>query len=359
MNELLSLEIKSEIWKIRFRYNTVKGLIWVDNYNGIVITSRIRLARNLKNYKFPSQMTIEEAQNVIQDAYDVINRNKLNYNLSYMKDLSELDKNLLIEKHLISPALAENKNEGAFLLSHDNNVSIMINEEDHLRIQTIGSGMCLNECWNKSNEIDDILEENLQYAFDMQLGYITSCPTNIGTGMRASVMLHLPALSITNQIDKLLYGVSQLGVAVRGVYGEGTKSMGYLYQISNQGTLGASEETLIEKISQIVMQIVDKEKKIREQLFKNNYDELEDEIYRAYGLLTNARSMSTDEAMKLISYLKLGKEMGIIEYANDKDLYDIMIKIQPNNLLNDANKEMAVKERDRIRAELIRNELLN
>lgn len=331
----------------------------MDNEKEIVITSRIRLARNLKNYKFPSKMTIEEANSIIQNTYDVINDKNLNFNLSYMKDLSELDKNLLIEKHLISPALAENKIEGAFLLSPDNNVSIMINEEDHLRIQTIGSGMCLNECFETSNNIDDILEEKLQYAFDRELGYITSCPTNIGTGMRASVMLHLPALSIANQIDKLLYGVSQLGVAVRGVYGEGTKSMGYLYQISNQGTLGASEETLIEKITQIVMQIVDKEKRIREQLIKNNFDELEDEIYRAYGLLTNARSMVTEEAMKLLSYLKLGKEMGMIDTVKNKDIYELMIKIQPNNLLYVANEEITVKERDIKRAELIRNELLS
>jgi len=332
-------------------------LIVLDKEKEIVITSRIRLARNLKNYKFPTKMTDEEANSIITNANDVINGSGLNFSLSYMKDLTELAKNVLIEKHLISPALAENKNEGAYLLSPDNKISIMINEEDHFRIQTIGSGMCLKECWDTSNKIDDILEEKLEYAFDRHLGYITSCPTNIGTGMRASVMLHLPALSITNQIDRLLYGVCQLGVAVRGVYGEGTKSMGYLYQISNQGTLGASEETLIEKITQIVMQIVEKEKNIREQLKNNNVDELEDEIYRAYGLLTNARSMSTDEAMKLISYLKLGKEIGMMESVQNKDLYELMIKIQPNNILSFANKEISVKERDVKRAELIRNEL--
>ncbi len=326
--------------------------------NEIVITSRIRLARNIKNYKFPNRMTREEAENVIQNTYDVIKDNNLNYNLSYMRDLTELDKNLLVERHLISPALAENKEDGAFLLSPDNKVSILINEEDHLRIQTIGSGLCLDECWDRSNRLDDILEEKLQYAFDKELGYITSCPTNIGTGMRASVMLHLPALSITTQIEKLLYGVSQLGVAVRGVYGEGTKSMGYLYQISNQGTLGSSEETLIEKMNQIVMQMVDKEVQIREQLAKNNFDDLEDEIFRAYGLLTNARSITTDEAMKLISYVKLGKEMDIIEYGDKKDLYELMIKIQPNNLLHIAGSEITVKERDKLRADIIRNEFM-
>lgn len=328
------------------------------NDKDIVITSRIRLARNLKNHKFPVRMSSDESNTIISNTNEAIKSSGLNFKLIYMNDLSEVDKNVLIEKHLISPALAENKHGGAILLSEDNKISIMINEEDHLRIQIIGSGMCLNECWEVANKVDDVLEEYLDYAFDKELGYITSCPTNIGTGMRASVMLHLPALSITSQTDKLLYGVSQLGVAVRGVYGEGTKSIGYLYQISNQGTLGASEKTLIEKIEQIVWQIVDKEKRVREHMLKNNVDELEDEIYRAYGILTNARTIVADEAMKLLSYLKLGKEMDLIGKVKDKNLYELMIKIQPNSLISTINKDMTIKERDKKRAELIRNELL-
>jgi protein arginine kinase len=325
----------------------------------IVMTSRIRLARNLKNYKFPTKMTSEEATRIINNTKDAINSNisSLNYSLLYIKDLSDIEKNVLIEKHLISPALAENKDRSALLLSSNEKNSIMINEEDHIRIQILGSGMCLNECWEKGTVIDDKLEENLDFAFDRELGYITSCPTNIGTGMRASVMLHLPALSITNQIDKLLYAISQLGVAVRGVYGEGTKSMGHLYQISNQGTLGASEEKLIEKITQIVAQIIQKEKATRELLTKNNREEIEDEIYRAFGLLSYARSMSTDEAMKLISFVKLGREIGVVEGLKNIDLYDLMVKVQPNNLLATIKGELTVKERDIKRAEFIRNVL--
>jgi protein arginine kinase len=325
----------------------------------IVMTSRIRLARNLKNYKFPTKMTDEEANMIIYDTNNAINSDTLSmdYNLLYMKDLSDVDKNVLIEKHLISPALAGRKDRGALLLSKDERNSVMINEEDHIRIQTLGSGMCLSECWEKGTKIDDVLEEKLDFAFDRELGYITSCPTNIGTGMRASVMLHLPALSITNQIDKLLYAISQLGVAVRGVYGEGTKSMGHLYQVSNQGTLGASEEKLIEKITQIVVQIIQKDKAIRELLIKNNKEEIEDEIFRAFGLLSYARSISTDEAMKLVSYVKLGREIGIIEGLKNKNLYELMVKIQPNNLLYALNSDITVKQRDIKRAELIRNEL--
>lgn len=325
----------------------------------IVITSRIRLARNLKNHRFPVKMNQEEAEKVIQEVNNAISRINLNYNLTYMKDLSDIQKNALIENHLISPALAEKKDRAAFLLSPDKKISIMLNEEDHIRIQTLDKGMSLKECWNLSNKIDDVIEEAVDYAFDTELGYVTSCPTNIGTGMRASVMIHLPALSITNQIEKLLYGVSQLGVAVRGVYGEGTKSLGHLYQISNQGTLGASEETLIDKITQIVKQIVEKEEKTREHLKKNNFDQLEDEFYRAYGLLTNARKMTTEEAMKLISLIKLGRDMEMISVAGNKDLYELMTRIQPSNLSSFADKELLPKEIDNRRAEIIRNELLS
>ena len=324
--------------------------------NDIVITSRIRLARNLKNYKFPIYMTESESNSVINEIYNAISKHE-NYKLTYMKDLSDVKKNSLIENHIISPALANKRNEGAFLLSPDGKTSVMINEEDHIRIQTIEDGLSLKECWKLSNEVDDIIEESVDYAFDRELGYITACPTNIGTGMRASVMLHLPALSITNQIDKLLYGVSQLGVAVRGVYGEGTKSIGHLYQISNQGTLGASEETLIDKINQIVMQIIDKEKNTREHLMKNNYDDLEDDFYRAYGLLTNARKMTVDEAMKLLSLIKLGSEMGITPMVKGKNIYQLMIWIQPNNI-STIDTELSPKDRDKKRAEIIRRELL-
>jgi len=324
--------------------------------NDIVITSRIRLARNLKNYKFPIYMTESESNSVINEIYNAVSKHE-NYKLTYMKDLSDVKKNSLIENHVISPALANKRNEGAFLLSPDGKTSVMINEEDHMRIQTIEDGLSLKECWKLSNEVDDIIEESVDYAFDRELGYITACPTNIGTGMRASVMLHLPALSITNQIDKLLYGVSQLGVAVRGVYGEGTKSIGHLYQISNQGTLGASEETLIDKINQIVMQIIDKEKNTREHLMKNNYDDLEDDFCRAYGLLTNARKMTVDEAMKLLSLIKLGSEMGITPMVKGKNIYQLMIWIQPNNI-STIDAELSPKDRDKKRAEIIRRELL-
>lgn len=325
----------------------------------IVITSRIRLARNFKNYKFPMKMDMEEARTIIKDTNSAFERCNIPYKLSHMADLSNINKNILIENHLISPALVRNKDVGACILSDNLKLSILINEEDHIRIQVFEDGLSLNKCWDFANKVDDILEETIDYDFDNDLGYITSCPTNIGTGMRASVMLHLPALSITNQVDKFMFGVSQLGVAVRGVYGEGTKSLGHLYQISNQGTLGASEETLIEKISQVVNQIVNKEKMTRDHIKKNNIFDLEDEVYRAYGLLTNARSMTTEEAMKLLSYVKLGKEMSIMyDKMENKNIYDLMVKIQPNNILSIEEKPLMERERDIKRAKIIRDELI-
>lgn len=325
----------------------------------IVITSRIRLARNFKNYKFPMKMDMEEARTIIKDTNSAFERCNIPYKLSHMADLSNINKNILIENHLISPALVINKDVGACILSDNLKLSILINEEDHIRIQVFEDGLSLNKCWDFANKVDDILEETIDYDFDNDLGYITSCPTNIGTGMRASVMLHLPALSITNQVDKFMFGVSQLGVAVRGVYGEGTKSLGHLYQISNQGTLGASEETLIEKISQVVNQIVNKEKMTRDHIKKNNIFDLEDEVYRAYGLLTNARSMTTEEAMKLLSYVKLGKEMSIMyDKMENKNIYDLMVKIQPNNILSIEEKPLMERERDIKRAKIIRDELI-
>lgn len=326
--------------------------------NDIVITSRIRLARNLKNYRFPIKMDQEESEKVVNEVNNAIGKTNMNYKLTYLKDLSDIQKSTLIENHLISPALTEKNDRGAFLLSPDKKVSIMLNEEDHIRIQTLDKGMSLKECYDLSSKIDDVIEETVDYAFDKELGYVTACPTNIGTGMRASIMVHLPALSITNQIEKLLYGVSQLGVAVRGVYGEGTKSMGHLYQISNQGTLGVSEETIIDKITQIVNQIAEKEMKTREHIKKNNFDEIEDDFYRAYGVLTNARKISAEEAMKLLSLVKLGREMEMINIPKDTDFYELMTKIQPSNIISLAGKELTPNERDKKRAEIIKSELL-
>ena len=329
--------------------------------NDIVISSRIRLARNLRDSKFSTKISQEEAYKVIEAVKNVVENNevtsKLEFELKYLKDIADIEQNILVEQHIISPQLLKNKSKAAFMISKDKSITIMINEEDHLRIQVLNSGLNLEECLKTANLIDDILEESLDYAYDKDLGFITSCPTNIGTGLRASTMLHLPALSMTNQLEKLLLAISQIGVAVRGVYGEGTKSMGNLYQISNQGTLGAQEETLVERIKQITMQLVEKENSTREHLLNNNRILIENEVYRAYGILKNARIIDTQEAMKLLSVVKMGIEMGILEGMDAKNIDNLMTKVQANNIQMMLDEGFTKNERNFKRAQILRDEV--
>lgn len=332
-----------------------------NKFDNIVISSRIRLARNLKNKKFNNKISQEEAYEIVDDVKNVIENNEITsqmgFKLYYLKDMPEIEQKILIEKRVISPQMVKNKDKSAFFVSEDKKITIMLNEEDHIRIQVLDDKMCLNKCLDLSNKIDDILEEKLDYAFDNQLGYLTSCPTNIGTGMRASTMLHLPALAMTNQLEKILLAISQIGVAVRGVYGEGTKSMGNIYQISNQGTLGAQEETLIERIRQITAQIVEKENDTRNKLLQNSRIYIEDEVYRAYGLLKNARIIQVQEAMRHLSMLKMGIEMGILDIMNSKEIDRIMITIQENSVKKLLGDSSSIKDGFLKRAEILRSEI--
>lgn len=327
--------------------------------NKIVVSSRIRLARNLRGSKFSAKIKQDEAYKIIDDIKSVIEKNeitsRLGFELTYLQNISEIEQNILVEQHIISPQLIKNKNQAAFMLNKDKDIIIMINEEDHLRIQVLKPGLNLEEGLKTANMIDDILEESLDYAYDKTLGYITSCPTNLGTGLRASTMLHLPALSITNQLEKILLSISEIGVAVRGVYGEGTKPMGNLYQISNQGTLGASEETLVERIKQISLQLVKKENTVRRVLLKYSKIFLENEVFRAYGILKNARMIDTYEAMKLLSVVKLGIETEILE--SQKGVDELITKIQDNNISMLLEDELEQKTREIKRAEILREEL--
>lgn len=337
---------------------------WLDDIGverDIVISSRIRLARNLKSYKFPITLDKNEASEIALDVKKAVEKSNnaeiVNSKFFFVKDIPAIERNVLIEKHLISPELSNKSDISGVVLSNDEKVTIMINEEDHIRLQILGSGLCLDECWKTSSEIDDDLEENLEYAFDDNVGYITSCPTNLGTGMRASVMLHLPALSLTNQTDKILFAASQLGIAVRGVYGEGTKSMGNLYQLSNQSTLGLSEEKIIDRINKITIQIIDKEKATRKALLENNKIALEDKILRSLGILKNAKIITTEEAMKLISNVKLGIELDLIKNITSSQLDILTIEVQPSNIQRVTNEELTENERDIKRAEIINKKI--
>ncbi|MGF7401313.1 protein arginine kinase [Thermoanaerobacterium thermosaccharolyticum] len=327
-----------------------------DHDNDVVISSRIRLARNLSDIPFPSVMTESEADKVkelvkkaIFDSKTILSTQFSEYD---MKKITPLERQSLVERHLISPDLAQNTKNGSALIKNDGTISILINEEDHLRIQTIFNGLNLKEAWDLADKIDDLIEENLSYAFNEKLGYLTACPTNVGTGIRASVMVHLPALTITGQIGNILNSVSKIGIAVRGMYGEGTQSLGDIYQISNQVTLGQSEIEIIENLEGIVKQIINNERKAREDLYKRRKVQIEDRIGRAYGLLTNAKVMSTQEFMRLISDVRLGAVLHIINIDIQK-IDEITTHIQPGNLQKIIGKQLEPYERDVKRAEYV------
>lgn len=318
----------------------------------IVFSSRIRLARNLEKYPFPNRASKEEKKAVITEVREAISSIE-DYKLHYieMVDLPELERELLVEKHLISPVHAiDGPGKGVFIDDNEN-ISIMVNEEDHIRLQVLTAGSQLKEAWNIANELDDKLEDKLDIAFSKKWGYLTACPTNLGTGLRVSVMVHLPALNLTNNIGRMLTAVSQLGLAVRGLYGEGSESIGHLYQISNQVTLGHSEKDIMENLGTVTQEVINQERKAREALQKDI--KVIDNIKRSYGILKYAHQLSSDEAMRLLSNVKLGIDMGIIDYVDDKVLRELMILIRPAHIQKMHGKELAALERDIKRAELI------
>jgi protein arginine kinase len=328
--------------------------------NNIVLSSRVRLARNLNNVPFPAMLTKESGYGVIEKIYDDEMKNSVfkGYKFYDMQDTGFVDRYALVERHLISPNLAAQSSIGAVLISNDEDVSIMLNEEDHIRIQAVLPGLQIKEAWNIASSIDDQIESKVDYAFDDRLGYLTSCPTNVGTGIRASVMIHLPGLNLSANINKILQAVMQVGLTIRGLYGEGTEFIGNIFQISNQITLGRSEEETVDNITGITEQILNKEKEARGLLFDNNRIMLEDKVWRAWGLMTNARSISGQESMKLLSDIRLGIDMGILKSIPISVLNKIMVDTNNASLQKQAAKELNTPERDILRAEEIRKLLM-
>ncbi|GLY12814.1 protein arginine kinase [Bacillus badius] len=332
---------------------------WMSNegpHSDIVLSSRVRLARNLADYHFPLFLKANEAKDMtvqisegVQDGYQL---ERLE-----MEQLSPLQKRVLVEKHLISPYLADNAAYGAVLLSESEDISIMINEEDHIRIQCLAPGLQLKEVLEKANELDDAIEGKVKYAFDEQRGYLTSCPTNVGTGLRASVMIHLPGLVLTQQLSRIIPAISQLGFVVRGIYGEGSEALGNIFQISNQLTLGKSEADIVDDLISIVHQIIAHEKSAREVLANTSSIRLEDKVFRSYGVLTNSRIIETKEAAQCLSDVRLGIDIGYIRNISRSILNELMILTQPGFLQQYAGGPLHPEERDIRRAALIRERL--
>ncbi|MCR1898715.1 protein arginine kinase [Irregularibacter muris] len=328
--------------------------------NDIVISSRIRLARNILGKVMPTFMQEEQAKEVIQSIHEAILYSNSaiahEFELIEMDKISSLERQVLVEKHLISPDLGKSK-IGAVLIQQGEQVSIMINEEDHLRIQCILPGFQLNKVWEIANKIDDLLEETIPFSFHEKWGYLTACPTNIGTGMRASVMVHLPCLVLTGQINSVIQAIGKLGITIRGIYGEGTEFIGDLFQISNQITLGSSEKDIISNLHSVVKEILKRERQIRMNMKEYNPINLQDKIYRSYGILKYARILSSDECMKLLSYVRLGIDLGYIQDIDMDVINNLMTNIQTGMLQKNYNRRMDERERDYIRTQYIREKI--
>lgn len=332
-------------------------MIWYKNNNSdIVVSTRIRLARNLDKTPFP---------NALKDTKEVTEKIKnaiLASNSTLSKDFDFIDldntppirKQSMAEEHLISPVMCEGSGKSV-LISKDKTMSIMLMEEDHIRLQIIKNGYALDEAYSLASKVDDVIEENLTYAFDNDFGYLTACPTNTGTGMRASVMLHLPALTMTDNITKIISSAGSLGIEVRGLYGEGTKAYGHLYQISNRVTLGISEEKSLERLKNIVDQVIEMENKARKSLKENNEDVLADKLFRSYGILKYARSISSSEAKSLLSDVMLGQNLGILPEEGKITPLECMVTTEPALLCD--GQEITPSERDKKRAEFIRSNI--
>lgn len=330
----------------------------LKDVSDVVISTRIRFARNLKEYPFPCRLSEDKKRKVASIIKEAVleGHSAISDRFKYiqMSELTQEEAVSLVERHLVSPEFISGRQGRGLLLLNDESVSIMINEEDHVRIQVISRGMKLNETYELADKIDTLLDERLDFAFDEKLGYLTQCPTNIGTGMRASLMLHLPALQESGAMGKIAASLSKLGIVIRGLYGENTDPSGAIYQLSNQVTLGITEQEAIKNLHDIAMQLVAQERNTREQLSENI--NMLDSIYRSYGILSYAKLISNSECMKLLSNVRFGVEMGCFEI--DFDTLDrLFIEIQPATLMKNIGKKLTPAERDHIRAELVRTAL--
>lgn len=323
----------------------------------VVMSSRIRLARNLAGHNFPGRALGKELVEVRDKITEAVKVLPSDFKMIRLEDLTNLERQTLVERHLISIGHAQEGPGKLLIFDEEEKISIMVNEEDHLRLQILLPGLTLEEAMNKANELDDALEAHLDFAFNEKFGYLTSCPTNVGTGLRASVMAHLPGLKITGALGQTLNLVSRLGLAVRGLYGEGTESFGDIFQLSNQMSLGVSEKEVLANMLGIISQVIDQERQAREAIVRDNAPEIRDKISRAYGLLANAYKISTQEALDLLSDLKLGIELNLIKNIDGGILNKLMVLIRPATLQAIKGEELTPVMRDIKRAELIRQKI--
>ncbi len=336
-----------------------RGTRWLTGGGDVAVSARVRLARNLADVAFPPRMGGEEMEGLIarvEGALPVVRRAVGEVEVYRLESLNPLQRQALQEKHLVSPAFAAG-GRGALLLRPDEGLGAMVPEEDHLRLQGMAPGLHLEEAWQAVSALDDALGEHLDYAFSPRWGFLTACPSNTGTGLRASVMLHLPALVMTRQAGSLFEALAKVGVAVRGLYGEGSEAHGNLFQISNQVTLGVSEEEVLQSLHGICQQVVDRERAARERLRREAGSRLEDRVWRAYGVLTTARVMTSREALALVSDLRLGVDLGLVPHVEARVCGELWLAASPALLQVAEGRVLSPEERDVVRANMIRRRL--
>jgi len=323
---------------------------------GPVISSRIRFARNLRDTTFPGWASKEVRDRVWNEtvlAFDGVEHSE-DFLRWRMDELNALERELLFERHLISRELAERQAGSGVFVSSDECRAVMVNEEDHIRLQSLQPGLSLQKAWEAAEELDNGLEQSLSYAFSSKLGYLTACPSNVGTGMRASVMLHLPGLCLTEEIKPVINAVSKIGLAVRGLWGEGSEASGHMFQISNQITLGKPEAEIISHLEQIVLEVIEHETNARQRLMDEQEIRVHDHVGRAYGTLANAALMTSGEALDLLSALRLGIDLGMLPDMARREIDRLFIQIHPAHLQKEAGAALSSEERDVKRAQLVR-----
>jgi protein arginine kinase len=330
-------------------------------HDRIVMSSRVRLARNLKNAAFPGWAKKPERVRVlelIRPAVESLPEMKDAFS-EEMDNLTPLDKQILVERHLISREHAAKSAGSGLVLNRDETFCVMINEEDHLRMQALRPGLQLRQAWNAIDRLDSELEQKIPYAFSDELGYLTACPTNLGTGIRVSAMLHLPGLVLSEQINPIIQSVNKLGLAVRGLYGEGTEALGNVFQVSNQMTLGENEITIVERLDKVLSQIIEHEENARQTLMEKKPKVVYNHIGRAYGILANAHSISSKETMNLLSLMRLGVDLGLFPGMERALVDELFIVTQPAHLQRQISDKLSPEERDLIRADMMRERLMN
>jgi protein arginine kinase len=335
---------------------------WLDGnapHANIIISTRVRLARNLVDYSFPNAADEEDLEKVMREVYHAITLSQQLGEPMFldMQKLGKLERKFLVERRLISPPFAESGKPAMLVVGEEELLSVMVNEEDHLRIQSIQPGLNVEEAWRLIAQLDDELGEQLQYAFTDQFGYLTACPTNTGTGMRVSLFVHLPALAILEEIEKVIKKLAPSEITVRGFYGEGTEVVGNIFQISNQLTLGRTDDSIVKRMEEVAQRLLSIEAEARERLFNDQKLQIEDKVSRALGILQYARLLSSLELLSLLSYLRLGVDLGMLPNLNHSLLNELMVILQPahmQKLYRDANDDLA---RDIRRAEIVREKI--